>query len=165
MKSFVSTLALMVGFLTFTADASAQEAEFLRSLAGSWSGGGPVRMTPGSSPLNVSCEIESSASDTALSLQGTCTGLVVFKRRIGAELKAQGASYSGSYVGSPRGTASLAGEREGRTLDLALRWPGHPVATMQLDSPSADKMILTTIEQDRKTGESVVTAKLELKRN
>lgn len=165
MKNSVPVAAVLIASLAAMPVALAQEAEFLRSLAGSWSGGGPVRMTTGSSPVNVSCEIEGDATDTMLSLEGTCTGLLVFQRRIAAELKADGASYSGSYVGSPRGTATLAGDRNGRTLDLDLQWPGHPVATMELDSPTPDRMVLTTIEQDRKTGERVVTAKLELKRD
>lgn len=164
MKRFLIAPLAFATMLAAAPAAQAADAAFLRSLDGSWRGGGPVRMTPGSSPVNVTCSIASSASETSLSLDGSCTGMVVFSRRIGAELRFDGTSYSGSYVGSPRGTASLAGNRSGRVIELALNWPGRPPASMRLESPTEDRMVLTTIETHPDTGENVVTAEFELVR-
>lgn len=164
-RTLIALAALATSIAIQPAVAQAGEADFLRSLEGSWSGGGPVRMRPSSSPLNVSCSISTDATDTSLSLDGSCTGLAVFTRRIGAELRFNGGTYSGTYDGSPRGTASLAGNRSGRTLELALDWPNRPTASMRLASPDANRMVLTTIETHPDTGEQVVTAELELTRD
>ena len=164
MKRFLIVPFVLAACLAGAPAALAEDAAFLRSLDGNWSGGGPVRMRPESSPLNVSCTIATDASDTTLSLDGSCTGLAVFTRRIGAEIRFDGSGYSGSYDGSPRGTATLAGNRSGRSLNLALNWPHRPPATMRLDSPSENRMVLTTVEQDPDTGDEVVTAELELTR-
>lgn len=156
----------LFGFvLGLATPANASDADFLKSLEGNWSGGGPVRMTAASKPVNVSCNLVGNAGSETILLNGNCRAMLVFSTRLGAELKVSQGRYAGSYVGSPRGTADLAGRRNGRTLELALQWPGHPEASMRLSSPSKNRMILTTVEKHPETGQPVETARLELKRD
>ncbi len=161
MKAFV----LLALSLTFASPAAASESDFLKSLEGKWVGGGPVRMTAASAPVDVSCRIVTDAEMDSLSLDGNCRAMLVFSSKLGARLKVSAGRYAGSYVGSPRGTASLAGSRKGRTLELALQWPGHPRASMTLASPNPDRLVLTTVEQHPDSGRPVETARLELKRD
>jgi hypothetical protein len=164
MRNILIACAAFAVALPLSTASHADDAAFLQQMAGSWTGGGPVRLTPASSPVNVSCQLNGQADASSVSLDGTCTGFVLFSRRIGAELQLRDGSFSGSYVGSERGTASLQGQREGDTLDMALQWPDHPPAIMRLSQPAEGRMILTTIEQNPQTGEQVVTAELELER-
>ncbi|MEX0406663.1 hypothetical protein ABGN05_13375 [Aquibium sp. LZ166] len=161
-KTILAALGLA---LCLGSPAAASDTEFLQSLEGNWTGGGPVRMTAASKPVNVSCRIVGDAGSDTISLNGDCRAMLVFSTRLGAELKVSQGRYAGSYVGSPRGTADLAGSRNGRTLELALQWPGHPQASMTLASPSENVMILTTVEKHPETGKPVETARLELKRD
>jgi hypothetical protein len=164
MRKILTACAALAVALPLSTASHAGDAAFLMDMAGNWSGGGPVRMTPASSPVNVSCQLAGQADASSVSLDGACTGLVLFSRRIGAALELRNGSFSGTYVGSERGTASLHGHREGQTLDMALQWPDHPPAIMRLSQPAEGRMILTTIEQNPQTGEQVVTAELELQR-
>lgn len=158
----ISSLGLA---LAMASPAAASDSDFLQSLEGNWVGGGPVRMTATSSPVTVSCKIVSDAQSDSLSLDGNCRAMLVFSSALAAKLRVADGRYAGSYKGSPRGTADLAGSREGRTLTLALQWPGHPLASMTLASPNENVMVLTTVEQNPETGQPVETARLELKRN
>ncbi len=163
-RSVTRLLPALIAALIFALPARASDAQFLQSLSGNWTGGGPVRMTPDSSPVNVSCSLAGEAAAASASLGGSCTGMVIFSREIGADLQLQGGTFVGTYVGSPRGTASLSGRLSGNTLEMALQWPGHPPATMRLAQPAEGQMVLTTIEQNQQTGENVVTAELRLTR-
>ena len=59
--------------------AQATEAAFLQSLDGNWSGKGTVKVRINSSPINVTCKFDSEATETSLSLDGNCRGLVIFR--------------------------------------------------------------------------------------
>jgi hypothetical protein len=164
MRRISTICAALVLALPASTALHASEAEFLQQFSGNWSGGGQVRLSPESSPVNVSCDFDGQATESSASLDGICTGMILFSRQVGAELALQNGSYVGSYVGSQRGTAELQGTRSGSSLDLSLQWPGHPPASMTLASPGEGRMVLTTVEEHPETGEQVVTAQLELQR-
>jgi hypothetical protein len=85
------TRLLLAGGLMATAGAvHADEADFLQSLDGDWSGKGMVKVRTDSSPVNVSCSFDSDATATSLSLDGNCRGMIIISRAIGADLKASG---------------------------------------------------------------------------
>lgn len=148
--------------------ALADEAEFLQALSGNWQGTGQVRLTPEAKLMNVSCSLDSKASGEALNMDGACQALAIFSRKIGADLLAKGASYTGSYIGSRRGTARLSGARSGSTINLQIRWPdngaGPRKASMQVASLGAGRMRLVTREAHPQTGKQVVTAQIEFSR-
>lgn len=162
-KELAFASALLLTALPLS-QASADETGFLRDLAGNWQGSGQVRLTPDASPMNVSCTLDSQASEAAINMDGACRALAVFSRRIGADLKANGPRYTGSYVGSRRGTAQLSGTRSGRTLNLRVKWPGTQTASMQVASLGSDRMRLVTREPHPQTGEQVVTAQIDFSR-
>lgn len=161
-------MALILAMFTVSA-AIADEKAFLETLSGSWHGGGQVRLKPGAVPLAVSCSLDSRADGAALNLDGACRAKVVFSRRIGVDLQANGGRYTGSYVGSRRGAARLVGTRTGDTLNLQILWPdkgsGSRVASMRLASVGTGHMRIVTIEPHPQSGEKVVTATIELTRN
>ena len=149
--------------------AQANEAEFLNSLEGSWSGKGTVKVRTNSSPVNVSCSFDSDASDTSLSLDGKCRGMIIISRAIGADLKANGTKYSGSYTGAGTGTAGLSGSRNGNAINLGIKWAkevnGDRTAQMTVEKVGDNGMKLTTIDEDPETGKSVVTSQINLRRS
>ncbi|UVK46725.1 hypothetical protein BPNPMPFG_002429 [Mesorhizobium sp. AR07] len=149
--------------------ARADEAQFLKSLDGNWSGTGMVKVLIYSPAINVTCKIKSKATPSALTLNGKCTGLVVFSRVIGADLKVHGAKYTGSYVGSQSGTAALSGSRSGNAINLAIRWAtevnGDRAAKMTLEKVGNNGMRLTTVDNDPATGKSVVVSRIDLHRS
>ncbi|MDR7220169.1 hypothetical protein [Aminobacter aminovorans] len=160
--------ALLLAVFPFSA-AIADETVFLDTLSGNWHGSGQVRLNPGAVPLAVSCSLDSRADGAALNLAGACRAKVVFSRRIGVDLRANGTRYTGSYVGSRRGAARLVGTRTGATLNLQIIWPdkgtSSRVASMRLASVGTGHMQIVTIEPHPQTGEQVITAKIELTRN
>ncbi|MGO4833851.1 hypothetical protein AB4144_16430, partial [Rhizobiaceae sp. 2RAB30] len=82
--------ALFMAALTGSA-AVADENEFLKTLSGNWQGSGQVRLRPDAQPMNVSCTLNSRADGEEISMQGACRSKVIFTRRIGADLQADGA--------------------------------------------------------------------------
>jgi len=157
---------LLATSLAFSGGAHAAEAEFLKSLEGNWTGKGTVKVRADSKPVNVSCKFNSDAGGTSLSLDGNCTGLVVFTRAISADLKTSGASYSGSYVGAGTGPAGLNGSRKGNAINLGISWAkevnGDRMAQMTIEKVGDNGMRLTTVDKDPKTGASVVTSRINL---
>jgi hypothetical protein len=156
--------SVIVAAMTVAIPANASEAEFLETLEGNWSGGGSIRLKPEQNPVNVNCELASDAAAASLSMSGSCSAMIVMSRAIGADLTVNGASYSGTYIGSPRGPASLSGNRNGDTVSLAVAWPetGRE-ASMELSSTGNALQIVTT-EAHPETGEQVVTAQLSFER-
>lgn len=143
----------------------ADETGFLKDLSGNWQGSGQVRLTPDAKPMSVSCTLDSRANGSAINMDGACRALAIFSRKIGADLKTNGASYTGSYVGSRRGTGQLSGTRSGHTLNLSLKWPGTRQASMQVASLNGgDRMRLVTREPHPQTGQQVVTAQIDFSR-
>ena len=162
--------AIVAASMLFAASAAqATEAAFLQSLDGNWSGKGTVKVRTNSSPINVTCKFNSDATETTLSLDGNCRGLVIVSRAIGARLKAVGTKYSGSYVGAGTGTAGLSGRRSGNAINLGIRWAkevnGDRKAQMTVEKVGDNGMKLTTVDVDPETGKSVVTSAITLARN
>ncbi|MER9536870.1 hypothetical protein [Mesorhizobium sp. M0586] len=167
MKSFARFL-LAGCLLTASAAAHADEANFLSSLQGNFSGKGTVKVTTDAPTVNVSCTFNSDATSSSLSLDGNCRGLVVVTRAISANLKASGAKYTGVYVGSRTGPAQLAGSRSGNAISLGFGWAaevnGDRKARLTVEKTSGDGMRLTVTDVDPKTGNNVVTSRIDLKR-
>jgi len=162
------TFAAAAVILALTTAAHADEADFLSSLQGNFSGKGTVKVTTDAPTVNVSCTFNSDATSTSLSLDGNCRGLVVVTRAISADLKASGAKYTGVYVGSRTGPAQLAGSRSGNAINLGIRWAtevnGDRKARLTVEKTSGDGMRLTVTDVDPKTGKSVVTSRIDLQR-
>ena len=166
----ILTGLMVAGGLMAAAGAShAAEADFLRSLDGSWSGKGTVKVRTNSSPINVSCTFDSDATESSLSLDGKCRGLVLVSRAIGADLKTNGATYTGSYVGAGTGTAGLNGKRSGNAINLGIRWAkevnGDRAAQLTVEKVGENGMRLTTVDKDPKTGKKVITSQINLRRS
>lgn len=160
--------AVIGGLAVGLGAAHSNESAFLRSLDGNWTGKGSVKVRIGAPTIRVSCKFTSAATDASLSLDGNCRGLLVFSRHISARLKADGARYSGSYVGAGTGPAGLTGVRTGSAINLGIAWAkvvnGDRQARMTVEKNGEDGMTLTTTDTDPKTGKAVVTSRIELKR-
>lgn len=169
MRNILFRLIAAATLMSIAGGAQAGEADFLRSLDGSWSGKGTVKVRTNSSPINVSCDFDSSATDVSLSLDGNCRGLVVFSRAIAADLKIDGQRYAGSYIGAGTGTAGLSGSRKGNAINLGIRWAkdvnGDRKANMTVEQVGDNGMKLTTVDFDPKTGKNVVTSQINLRRS
>ncbi len=161
----VATLALTA----LTHPALADEAGFLRSLRGRWSGTGTITMRIGSSPLNVSCDFETKAAGTSLAMRGSCRGLVVVRRTVSADIQASGPRYSGTYLGPSGVTSTLSGTRTRNSIDLAVRWGretnGDRSAKMTIEKVGGNRLRLRTTDKDLNTGTDVVTSDIRLTRN
>ena len=152
----------------FAGGAQAAEADFLKSLEGNWKGTGSVKIRTDSSPIKVNCSFDSDATESSLSLDGNCRGLVVISRAIGADLKVSGGKYSGSYVGAGTGTAGLSGSRNGNAINLGIRWAkevnGDRAARLTVQKVGETGMRLTTVDKDPETGKTVITSEINLKK-
>ncbi|MEW9808470.1 hypothetical protein [Mesorhizobium marinum] len=166
--SRLSSLLAAAALCSAAFPAHADDASFLASFAGNWSGAGQFRISTASPPVPVTCAFDATTSATRLTLDGKCRGMVVVSRRIGVTLNTEANGVSGSYVGSTTGPAGLAGGRSGDAFDLAIRWAktvnGDRDARMKVEKTGAGGMRLTTTDVDPKTGRSVVTGKIELTR-
>jgi hypothetical protein len=162
-------LAAALFSLFYEGAAYADESKFLGSLDGNWSGTGTVKLRADSSPVRVSCKFKSDTTASSLELDGKCTGFVVVSRNIGANLKAQGANYRGSYVGSATGTAGLAGKRSGNSINLGIRWAkevnGDRVARLTIEKLGETAMRLTTVDTHPTSGKSIITSRIDLRRS
>ncbi|CCV07278.1 conserved exported hypothetical protein [Mesorhizobium metallidurans STM 2683] len=160
---------LLAGCLTAAANAAyADDADFLRSFQGNFAGKGIVKVTTEAPTVNVSCTFNSDATSTSLSLDGKCRGLVVVTRAISADLKSSGTKYTGVYVGSRTGPAQLNGSRSGNAINLGISWAkevnGDRKARLTVEKNGEDGMRLTVTDVDPKTGKSVVTSRIDLRR-
>ncbi len=156
--------ALIAATMMVAIPANASEAEFLETLEGNWSGGGSIRLKPEDNPITVDCKLSSVAASESLSMDGSCNAMIVMSRAIGADLNVNGTSYSGTYTGAARGTATQAGSRSGETVNLQVAWPeSGRAATMQLSAAGGSMRIVTT-EAHPDTGEAIVTAQLSFQR-
>ncbi|WP_159952420.1 hypothetical protein [Rhizobium sp. 18065] len=164
-RSFAAATALVLASGSF---AHADEAAFLKSIAGSWNGKGTVKVRTNSPTINVTCQFTSDTTQQSLSLDGKCTSLAIFSRAISADLKATGSQYTGSYVGAGTGTAGLGGQRAGDTINLGITWAkevnGDRRAQMRIERVGTTGMRLTTVDTDPKTGKSIVTSRIDLRR-
>ncbi len=162
-------MLLLASTLTIVAEAvGADESIFLQSLQGKWAGKGMVKLRTNSAAVSVACQFDSNTTDTSLSLDGSCRSMVVLSRFIGADLKFNGATYTGSYTGSRSGTAGLAGSRRDNAINLDIRWAkevnGDRNAKLLLEKVGSNGMKLTTIDVDPRSGKTVVTSEINLLR-
>ena len=168
MMRSISAAALCAALLAPLSSVQAGEADFLNTLDGKWSGTGTVLVRTDSKPISVKCSFDSNAKGDSLSLDGNCRGLVIFSRAVKANLKASGAKYAGSYVGAGTGKAGLSGSRKGNAINLGIRWAkevnGDRKALMTVQKVGDNGMTLTTVDVDPKSGKSVVTSKIKLRR-
>ena len=168
MRKLLPTTLPVLFALCLGGAAYAQDEGFLTSLDGKWGGSGAVRVDAGSSPVRVNCKFDSDTTARSMALDGSCTGLVVVSRDIGATIKADGDRYTGTYIGSRTGPAGLNGKQSGNALNLAIRWAadvnGDRLAQLKLEKVGDNGMRLTTIDKDPQTGKSVVISKIELQR-
>lgn len=147
---------------------AASDAEFLNSLGGQWAGDGMVKIRTNRDPINVTCSFQSDGSETALSLDGKCRGLLIISRSISADIRTDGARYQGQYLGAGTGKADLNGRRNGNQLDLTIRWAkevnGDRRAELKLRKVGSNGMRLTTVDVDPESGDRVVTSEINLVR-
>jgi hypothetical protein len=152
----------------FAGTVQADESAFLGSLEGKWTGGGMVRVRIDRMPINVSCNLDSQTTDVALSLKGTCRGLIVVSRSIGADLQFTGVNYSGTYVGPSGRKSTLIGKRRGSAINLTIHWArevnGDRRANLTLQRVGENGMKLVTVDVDPRTGNRVVTSEINLQK-
>ncbi|UIK07923.1 hypothetical protein [Neorhizobium galegae] len=167
MRSFLVSAAFIASAFSPTL-ASAAEGDFLKTLAGSWSGNGTVLTRIGGKPINVVCDFTSTAGATTLSMQGNCRGLLVVRRSISADLQASDRGYSGTYVGPSGQPSVLSGNRRGNAINLGVRWArvinGDRVANMTIEKIGNDRLRLQTVDKDLSSGKPVVTSRIDLSR-
>jgi hypothetical protein len=148
--------------------ASASEDDFLKSIEGQWTGGGKVLTSIGGNNVNVSCKMQSDAQSSSFSMNGTCRALAVVSRSFNAKVKAAGNSYSGNYVGVSGKPSRLVGSRDGNTIAFNVTWAqpeyGDRDAKMTIQKVGEKGLRIRTIDQDPKSGKSVVTTQLDLTR-
>jgi hypothetical protein len=75
---------------------------------------------------------------------------------------------AGSYTGAGTGPAGLGVRRSGNLINLAITWAkdvnGDRRAQMNIEKVGETGIRLTTIDTDPKTGKSVVTSRINLRR-
>ncbi|KGE02386.1 hypothetical protein [Rhizobium sp. YS-1r] len=167
MRTFLAS-ALIAATIFWPSLAPAAEGDFLRMLAGSWSGRGTVLTRIGARPINITCNLAIEAVTTALSMQGNCRGLLVVRRNISANLQASDRGYRGTYVGPSGQPSTLAGNRRGNAINLGVRWArvtnGDRAANMTIERIGNDRLRLQTVDNDPASGKSVVTSRIDLSR-
>ena len=163
-------LAGAVWFLAvvFMQPALANESAFLKSLDGKWSGDGSLIIKIGSVPLNVTCKFDSKARGASLAMSGQCRGLMVIRRTVSADIRADGLRYSGTYIGPSGRPSRLSGSRKGNSINFTVRWSrevnGDRTAQMTLEKIGARGLRLKTVDKDPKSGRLVVTSDIQLSR-
>ena len=162
------TAWICISTLMFAAQSLASEATFLKTMEGSYSGRGTVKLRTYYNPIEVRCKFKSSTDTQSLSLNGTCTGLLVVSRKISADIKLTGTKYKGTYLGAGTGPAALMGKRRGDAIAFNVRWAknvnGDRDATLVLQKDGKTGMTLTTTDRDPATGRTVTTSRIILQR-
>lgn len=159
---------LLVVFVVMPGQALADEEGFLQSLQGNWLGKGMVKPRVGMPPVILDCAFETKARGLALSMNGTCRGLILVQRSLGASLRADGTRYSGTYVGPAGRRSALSGRRQGNAIRLSIRWSrevnGDRSADMVIQKIGGNGLKLSTHDLDPLTGKRVITSEINLKR-
>lgn len=167
MRRLMSSAAVIAVFLV-PGWGLAAEGDFLKPFSGDWKGSGMVLTRIGAKPVNVNCGFDINAGSANLSMKGNCRGLLVVRRSISADLRFNGRSYTGTYVGPSGMPSSLSGSRQGNVINLGVRWAkitnGDRAATMTVEKIADNRLRLQTIDKDPATGKSVVTSRIDLSR-
>jgi hypothetical protein len=154
------------GFVTFSA-AHAAEADFFNRFSGSFSGSGLVQRNAEEIPNQVQCTLTGEPSADGVSMSGRC-GAFIFSKQIRADLRFDPATgrYSGVYVGSSIGPASLSGRRSGDAVVLTITWPqpvnGDTEATMKIQNAGNGRLGITVIDRVRPGGPTAEVTSLAL---
>jgi hypothetical protein len=161
-----AALAAAIFPLSF-APVQAGEADFLSRFAGSFSGGGLVQRNAGENPNQVTCQLTGNPSENGVEMSGRC-GAFVFSKNIRAEIRYDEASgrYSGVYVGSSIGPASLSGKRRGDAVVLTITWPapvnGDTKAVMTIRNPGDGRLAITVTDHVAPGGPAAEVTQLAL---
>lgn len=117
--------AAALAALAVSGTAGAAPDTYLNRFGGQWAGSGMVQASAEEAQHDVSCTAVGKATDSSVSIDGTCRAYLIFSRNVGASLQLDPASgrYSGTYVGSSIGPAQLSGTRKGDSLLLTVTWP------------------------------------------
>jgi hypothetical protein len=132
--------------------AQAAESDFLSRFSGSFKGGGLVQRNAEEGPNKVSCTLVGQPSENAVSMSGKC-GAFIFSKSIRADIRFDPGTgrYSGVYVGSSIGPASLSGKRKGDAVVLTITWPkpvnGDTKATMTIHNPGNGQLGITVTDE------------------
>lgn len=133
--------------------AEAQETDFLSRFDGAWSGAGMVQRKPEEGPHKVNCRMSGQSGENRVSISGSCRAYLVFSRQIGADIVFDPASgrYTGTYVGSTVGPASLSGTRDGDAVNLTITWPklvnGDTTARMSIQNSGNGQLRIVVADQ------------------
>jgi hypothetical protein len=147
--------------------AFAAEDEFLSRFDGSFSGSGLVQRNAEENPNEVTCTLTGQSSATSVSMSGEC-GAFIFSKRISADLKFDPNSgrYSGVYVGSSIGPASLSGRRSGDAVVLTITWPkpvnGDTKAVMTISNSGNGRLAITVTDEVTPGGAKAEVTQLAL---
>lgn len=164
----IFSIAALIAGLLIPIGAMAAEEDFLKSIEGNWTGGGKVLRKLGGENVNVSCNMKSEAAASSFSMDGSCRALVVVTRGFKANVNTSGNSYSGTYVGVSGKPSTLAGSREGNTINLDVTWAneiyGDRKATMIIQKVGETGLRIKTVDKDPSSGKQIVTTELDLKR-
>jgi hypothetical protein len=124
-----------------------RETAYLAGIEGQWSGSGSVRLTAGTPPMTVSCELSGDAAAGRADLNGQCGG-VLLSTSVDAKLRYNGRtnSYSGSWSTSGN-AANLSGPRRGKRLSLAVSEPNEPARRLTISlSRGALVLVMTRVD-------------------
>ena len=147
--------------------AQANEANFLSRFEGAFSGSGQVQRNANESPNQVRCTLTGQPSATGVTMSGEC-GAFIFSKQIRADIRFDPASgrYTGSYVGSSIGPATLAGSRRGDAVVLTITWPqpvnGDTQATMTIRNSGNGQLAITVTDRVEPGGPTAQVTRLAL---
>jgi len=172
MRSTVSWsgLALALGLACLSSVPARAQSGFLERFAGKWEGSGEVRRNLDSGPMGISCSLSGASAGDSATVSGRCRALAIFSRQITIELRENpnGKGYVGRYLGSRIGPAALSGTRNGRDLNLTIRWPkpvnGDLTAQMTIRMDESGGMRLVVADQPSGGGAPVQTTDISLAR-
>ena len=160
---------LALAGLVASGAAHAAEADFLIRFAGSFAGTGLVQRNANENPNQVQCTLTGQPSTNGVSMSGQC-GAFIFSKQIRADIRFDPATgrYSGVYIGSSIGPASLSGRRQGDAVVLTITWPepvnGDTKATMQIHNPGNGQLAITITDRVRPGGPTTQVTNLALAR-
>ncbi len=129
----------------------AGEWDYLSRFAGSFSGGGLVQRNADERPNQVTCQLTGQPSPTGVTMSGRC-GAFIFSKPIRADINYNPATgrYSGVYIGSSIGAATLSGARHGDAVILTITWPqpvnGDTKATMTIRNAGNGRLAITVTD-------------------
>ena len=166
-RTALSGLAL--GSMLAAGAAMAEEADFFNRFAGSFAGSGQVQRNAEEGYNEVQCTLTGQPSSSGISMSGQC-GAFIFSKQISADIRYDPASdrYSGTYVGSSIGPASLSGRRQGDAVVLTITWPqpvnGDTKATMTIRNSGNGQLGISITDQVTPGGPTAQVTSIALAR-